>query len=127
MALPELRGTGRLITDPRHGTTKTDQPYTSALDQVLHLAKVDGWEEGEGTLASSSPSRTTPLPTTSPRATQSASHGTSPRRHLERQAADRRHHHVLLDTREDHQDSNLGRLHNQRLTSRTAVPPPLTR
>jgi single-stranded DNA-binding protein len=53
MALPELRGTGRLITDPRHGTTKTDQPYTSALIKFSTWRKVDGtWVEGEGTLAS---------------------------------------------------------------------------
>lgn len=53
MALPEIRGNGRLITDPRTGTTKTDKPWTSALIKFPVWRKVDEqWEEGEGTVAS---------------------------------------------------------------------------
>jgi single-stranded DNA-binding protein len=53
MALPELRGTGRLLTNPRHGTAKTGDPWTSALIKFSTWRKTDnGWEEGEGTVAS---------------------------------------------------------------------------
>lgn len=53
MALPELRGTGRLLTDPRIGTGKNDKPWCSALVKFPTWKKTDaGWEEGEGTVAS---------------------------------------------------------------------------
>ena len=53
MALPELRGTGRLLADPRTGTTKTDKPWATALIKFPTWKKTDaGWEEGEGTVAS---------------------------------------------------------------------------
>ncbi len=53
MALPELRGTGRLLTDPRTGTGKNDKPWCSALVKFPTWKKTDaGWEEGDGTVAS---------------------------------------------------------------------------
>lgn len=53
MALPELRGTGRLLTDPRTGVGKNDKPWTSALIKFPTWRKTDnGWEEGDGTVAS---------------------------------------------------------------------------
>lgn len=53
MALPELRGTGRLLCDVRTGTTSTDKPYASALIKFPQWRKVDGqWEEGDGAVAS---------------------------------------------------------------------------
>jgi single-stranded DNA-binding protein len=53
MALPELRGTGRLLTDPRTGIGKNEKPWTSALIKFPTWKKTDdGWEEGEGTVAS---------------------------------------------------------------------------
>ncbi len=53
MALPELRGTGRLITDPRKGVGKNDKKWASALIKFPTWKKTDdGWEEGEGTVAS---------------------------------------------------------------------------
>ncbi len=53
MALPELRGTGRLLTDPRTGVGKNDKPWCSALVKFPQWKKTDnGWEEGDGTVAS---------------------------------------------------------------------------
>lgn len=53
MALPELRGTGRLLTAPRTGTTSTGTPYASTLVKFPQWRKADGeWEEGEGAVAS---------------------------------------------------------------------------
>ncbi len=53
MALPEIRGTGRMLTDPRTGTGKNDKPWTSALVKFPTWRKTDnGWEESEGTVAS---------------------------------------------------------------------------
>jgi single-stranded DNA-binding protein len=53
MALPELRGTGRLLTDPRSGTGNNDKPWSSALVKFPTWRKTDdGWEETEGTVAS---------------------------------------------------------------------------
>lgn len=53
MSLPELRGTGRLITDPRTGTGKNDVPWSSVLIKFSSWRKVDGaWEEGDGVVAS---------------------------------------------------------------------------
>lgn len=53
MALPELRGTGRLLTDPRMGVGKNDKAWASALVKFPTWRKNDGsWEEGEGTVAS---------------------------------------------------------------------------
>jgi single-stranded DNA-binding protein len=53
MALPEIRGTGRLLTDPKSGAGKNDKPWASALVKFPTWRKVDNkWEEGEGTVAS---------------------------------------------------------------------------
>lgn len=53
MALPELRGIGKLLTDPRNGTGKNDKPWVAALIKFPTWRKAnDGWEEGEGTVAS---------------------------------------------------------------------------
>lgn len=53
MALPELRGTGRLLTDPRNGVGKNDKPWTSALIKFPTWKKTDsGWEEQDGAVAS---------------------------------------------------------------------------
>lgn len=53
MALPELRGTGRLLTDPRTGVGRNDKPWTSALIKFPTWTKTDdGWTEGDGTVAS---------------------------------------------------------------------------
>lgn len=53
MSLPELRGTGRLLTEPRTGTGKNGKPWASALIKFPTWRKTDsGWEEGEGTVAS---------------------------------------------------------------------------
>ena len=53
MALPELRGVGRLLTDPHHGTGKSGKPWCSALIKFSSWRKVNGtWVEGEGTVAS---------------------------------------------------------------------------
>lgn len=53
MALPELRGTARLLTDPRTGVSKNDKPWTSALLKFPQWRKTDdGWEEGDGVVAS---------------------------------------------------------------------------
>lgn len=53
MALPELRGEGRLLTDPRHGTTKTDKPWCSALVKFPAWRKVDDeWIEDDADVAS---------------------------------------------------------------------------
>lgn len=53
MSLPDMRGTGRLLTDPRTGTTKTDKPWTSALVKFQSWRKGDdGWEEGDSQVAS---------------------------------------------------------------------------
>jgi len=53
MALPELRGTGRLLTDPRNGIGKNGKPWTSALIKFPTWRKTnDGWKESEGTVAS---------------------------------------------------------------------------
>lgn len=47
MSLPELRGTGRMITDPRTGTAKTGAPWCSALIKFPVWKKTDDgkWEE----------------------------------------------------------------------------------
>jgi single-stranded DNA-binding protein len=53
MSLPELRGIGRLLSDPRTGTTKAGKPYTSALIKFTQWHKTDaGWEEGDSQVAS---------------------------------------------------------------------------
>lgn len=46
MALPEIRGTGRLLVDPKTGTTKADKPWATALIKFPSWKKTDdGWEE----------------------------------------------------------------------------------
>lgn len=46
MALPELRGTGRILTDPRQGVGKNDTPWCSALIKFPVWKKTDdGWKE----------------------------------------------------------------------------------
>lgn len=53
MSLPELRGTGKLLADPRTGMTRTDKPWTSALIKFQAWKKTDaGWEEGDSIVAS---------------------------------------------------------------------------
>lgn len=52
MALPEIRGTARLLADPRTGTTKADKPWTTALAKFATWRKADGkWEETEPAIA----------------------------------------------------------------------------
>lgn len=53
MSLPILRGTARLLTDPRTGDTKTGGRYASALVKFPQWRKTDdGWQEGDGAVAS---------------------------------------------------------------------------
>jgi single-stranded DNA-binding protein len=53
MALPELRGIARLLSDPRTGIGKTGKPWTSALLKFTQWRKTDdGWEECDGVVAS---------------------------------------------------------------------------
>jgi single-stranded DNA-binding protein len=53
MALPELRGIGRLLTDPRTGTSQNGNPWTSVLVKFAQWRKTDdGWQEGDGQVAS---------------------------------------------------------------------------
>ncbi len=53
MSLPTLRGTARLLTDPRTGDTKTGGRWTSALVKFPQWRKTDdGWQEGDGAVAS---------------------------------------------------------------------------
>lgn len=53
MALPELRGIARLLNDPRTGTTKTGNPWTSCVVKFQEWHKGDnGWTEGGGVVAS---------------------------------------------------------------------------
>ncbi len=53
MAFPELRGTGRLLADPRKGVGKNNKKWASALIKFPTWYKTDSrWEEGEGTVAS---------------------------------------------------------------------------
>lgn len=53
MALPELRGIARLLTEPKSGTGKTGKAWASALIKFPQWRKTDdGWEEGDGVVAS---------------------------------------------------------------------------
>lgn len=53
MALPELRGIARLLTEPRTGVGSTGKPWTSALIKFPQWRKTDdGWKEGDGVVAS---------------------------------------------------------------------------
>lgn len=53
MALPTLRGTARLLADPRTGDTKVGGRWASALVKFPQWKKTDdGWQEGDGAVAS---------------------------------------------------------------------------
>lgn len=54
MALPEIRGIARLLTDPRTGATTNGNPYTSALVLFETWTKdnTGTWQQGEGVPAS---------------------------------------------------------------------------
>lgn len=53
MSLPEIRGVVLLTTDPRTGTTKTGDPYTSAIGKFQTWRLVDSkWEETDSVTAS---------------------------------------------------------------------------
>lgn len=53
MSLPELRGIGRLLADPRTGIGKNGKPWTSVLVKFTQWRKTDvGWEEGDSQVAS---------------------------------------------------------------------------
>jgi single-stranded DNA-binding protein len=52
MALPEIRGTARLLADPRKGLTKTDKRWASVLVKFPTFRKTDnGWDETDGVVA----------------------------------------------------------------------------
>lgn len=54
MSLPELRGIGRLLNDPRTGIGKNGKPWTSVLVKFTQWKKTDDgkWEEGDSQVAS---------------------------------------------------------------------------
>lgn len=53
MSLPNLRGTARLLSDPRTGDTRTGGRWASALAKFPQWRKTDdGWEEQDGAVAS---------------------------------------------------------------------------
>ncbi len=53
MALPQLRGTARLLSDPRTGESRNGKPWTSLLVKFQAWRKTDdGWEEGDSQVAS---------------------------------------------------------------------------
>lgn len=54
MALPEIRGVARLLTQPTPRTTTTGKPWTSALAKFETWTKGDDgkWAETEGVVAS---------------------------------------------------------------------------
>lgn len=52
MSLPNLHGTGRLISDPKTGTSRNGQDWTSAVVKFQAWRKGDnGWEEGDHAIA----------------------------------------------------------------------------
>ena len=53
MSLPEIRGAGKLVTDPRSGTTKTGGRWTNGLIRFQSWRKTgDDWEPGDAVVAS---------------------------------------------------------------------------
>lgn len=53
MSLPEVRGAGKLVTDPRSGETKTGGRWTNGLIRFQSWRKTgDDWEPGDAVVAS---------------------------------------------------------------------------
>lgn len=46
MSLPLITGAARIVTDPKRGVTKTNEPWASAVVRFTGFRKVEGkWEE----------------------------------------------------------------------------------
>jgi hypothetical protein len=46
VSLPQITGTARIVTDPKRGVTKTNEPWASTVVRFTGYRKVEGkWEE----------------------------------------------------------------------------------